>query len=220
VQITTVVDLPQTPKRNARTATLNIHAKEVAVLPPKDKSELPNIRLQVVLIREVDGPKDNTDVEWVLLTNMPIDSPDEINNIVSYYMARWGIEIYFRTLKSGCKVEDIQLETKARLLNALSLYSIIAWRIVNMVYQAREKPLESCSTTFSPIEIETVWAKVKKGKPFPTVPLTNDEMLRLIAQLGGYNNRKSDPPPGPKTIWRALRRLHDLLEGRKLSSSF
>lgn len=83
------------------------------------------------------------------------------------------MEIYFRTLKTGCRVEKIQLETMSRLKNCLAFYKIIAWRILYLTYLNRTTP----------------------------VP--------LLTRLGGYNNRPSEPPPGPQVMWTAIRRMLD-----------
>ena len=45
----------------------------------------------------------------------------------------------------------------------------------------------------------------------PQKPPRLGEMVRLIAQLGGYinlANRKD--PPGPQTVWLGLQRMQDL----------
>ena len=71
-------------------------------------------------------PGDGTDVSWLLLTSLPIGTVEEVLKVVEYYVARWAVEVYFRTWKTGCRVEVIQLETQARLKNCLALYAIIA----------------------------------------------------------------------------------------------
>jgi hypothetical protein len=35
-------------------------------------------------------------------------------------------------------------------------------------------------------------------------------MVRMVAQLGGYVQRKGDEEPGPQTVWLGLQRLHDM----------
>ena len=208
------LELPTTPKRKARTATLEIRAKTVTVLPPLARSHLPQVTLNVVLVREVGGPNDGTDVEWLLLTSLPIATVPELQLIVQYYVARWAAEIFFRVWKTGCRVEDIQLETVSRLKKVLLLYAIIAWRITYVTYESRERPGASCETVFSVWEWQMVW-RVVLGGALPSSPPRLEEFLRLLAQLGGYNNRKGDGPPGPQSIWWGLRRLSDFLIAEK-----
>lgn len=118
------------------------------------------------------------------------------------------MEIFFRTLKSGCRVEEIQLETKHRLLNCLAFYHIIAWRVLHLTYLNRLVPEISCTAVFTDSEWKSVW-RVAKRKQLPKKPPRLGELMTLIACLGGYNNRATEPPPGPQTIWVGMRRMVD-----------
>jgi hypothetical protein len=201
-------ELTVTPKREARTATLVVRAISVTVKPPNDRPHLPRIQHNVIVVEEVEGPGDGTDVSWTLLTTLPIETLEDLRRAIDYYVARWGIETYFRTLKTGCRVERIQLETKARLLNCLAFYNIIAWRTVYLTHLNRVEPDQPCTEVFADHEWEPVWRIVKK-KPLPKQPPTLGEFMRLIAHLGGYNNRRKEKPPGPQPIWTGLRRMLD-----------
>ena len=97
----------------------------------------------VVLVDEVNGPADGTDVSWLLITTLPIDTVEDILRVVDYYVARWTIEVFFRVFKTGCRVEKIQLEKLSRLKNCLAFYKIIAWRIMYLTYMNRECPIAS-----------------------------------------------------------------------------
>jgi hypothetical protein len=59
---------------------------------------------------------------------------------------------------------------------------------------------------FDPNEIRGAHLLTKKK--MPDTPPTLNEMVRLIAQVGGFLGRKSDGEPGAKTIWRALDQVH------------
>ena len=118
------------------------------------------------------------------------------------------VEIYFRMLKTGCRVEEIQLETQARLKNCLALYAIIAWRVLYLTYLNRTCPTLPCTVAFDESEWKSVWLIIAK-KPLPKKPPNLAEMLRLLTQLGGYNNRAGEAPPGPQPMWIGLRRMAD-----------
>ncbi|MFV1968756.1 MAG: IS4 family transposase [Pirellulaceae bacterium] len=107
------IDLPRTPKRQPRQATLEIRAMQVQVQvkPPAHRRDLNEVTYNVVLVEEVGGPGDGTDVCWLLITSLPIDSVKSVLLVLDYYVARWPIEVFFRVFKTGCRVEDIQLET-------------------------------------------------------------------------------------------------------------
>ena len=203
------IDLTATDKRAAREARLEIRALTVQVKPPHARKHLQAVIVNVVLVEEVGGPGDGTDVSWQLLTSLPIDTVDEVLLVVNYYRQRWAVEIYFKTLKTGCKVEELQLETTSRLKNALVLYEIIAWRIMYLTYLNRTAPKTPCDHCFTPHEWKSVWFVTKKTPP-PINPPTLAEFVRLLTSLGGYNNRAKERPPGPLPFWIGLRRMYDL----------
>ena len=208
VRIQKTIFLSKTPKREARKAEIQIRALRVTVKPPHARSSLGAVTYNVVLVEEVGGPEDGTDVSWLLITTLPIDSIEEILRIIDYYVARWLIEVYFRTLKSGCRVEEIQLETTDRLKNCLAFYKIIAWRVIYLTYLNRECPTLPCTAVFDECEWKSVW-RVTTKQELPKRPPTLSEFMPLLAGLGGYNNRSNDPPPGPQAIWVGIRRMTD-----------
>lgn len=205
---TQTLHLCATPKRAARQTTVEIRAIEVQVKPPHARRRLPSVTHNMVLVQEVGGPNDGTDICWLLITTLPINTFEEVMLVVQYYLARWVVEIFFRTLKSGCRVEEIQLETKHRLLNCLAFYHIIAWRVLHLTYLNRLVPEISCTAVFTASEWKSVW-RVAKRKQLPKKPPRLGELMTLIAHLGGYNNRATEPPPGPQTIWVGMRRMVD-----------
>ena len=208
VRVRRTIDLPQTPKRKARQAELEIRAITINLKPPDSRSELPTVSQQFVLVREVNGPGDKTEVSWLLMTSLPIESAEEILRVVDYYVARWAVEIYFRALKTGCRVERIQLETLHRVKNCLAFYKIIAWRILYLTYLNRTTPELPCTAVFDDCEWKSVW-KVTKKTPLPKKPPTLGEFMPLLTSLGGYNNRPSERPAGPQVFWTAIRRMLD-----------
>ena len=91
VRFTQTVALSRTPKREARKAVLEIRAISVTVKPPHTRSALPAVTYNVVLIEEVGGPQDGTDVAWLLITTLPIGSIDDLQRIIAKAVARIGI---------------------------------------------------------------------------------------------------------------------------------
>ena len=116
--------------------------------------------------------------------------------------------MFFRVFKTGCRVEEIQLETLSRLKNCLAFYKIIAWRIMYLTYMNRECPTLPCDAVFDDCEWKSVWLVVKKNA-LPGTPPTLSEFMSLLTQLGGYNNRQTEPPPGPQPVWVGIRRMTD-----------
>ena len=196
---TRTLKLSTTPKRAARQAHLEIRAITVEVQPPHARARLPSVTHNVVLVEEVGGPGDGTtDVSWLLLTTLPIETLNDILRVIDCYVARWAVEIYFRTLKTGCRVEDVPLETNHRLKNGLAFHKIIAWRILFLTYLNRTCPKLPCTAVFADSEGKSVWRVVKK-KPLPKTPPVLSDFPQLLTQRGGYNNRATELPPRPTT---------------------
>ncbi len=196
------------PKRAARQAYLEIRAISVQVKPPQARKHLLSVTHNVVLVEEVGGPGDDTDLSWLLITTLPIETVEDVLRVIDYYVARWTVEIYFRTLKTGCRVEDIQLETTDRLKRCLAFYKIIAWRVLYLTYLNRTCPKLPCTAVFDESEWKSVWRVVTK-KQLPKNPPTLSAFMKLLTQLGGYNNRATEAPPGPQPLWVGIRRMTD-----------
>jgi hypothetical protein len=201
--------LSRTPKRRARTAKVEIRAKSITLKSPFRRGQcLANVTLQVIQIREVNPPPDAEPIAWLLATSLPITTLAEVERVIDYYIGRWQIEVYYRVLKTGCKVEDIQLETADRFKPCLMLYKIVAWRVLYATMLGRECPTLACDVIFGEHEWKSVWTITTDTGPPESAPALQ-EFLALLAKLGGYNNRKQDGPPGPQAIWSGMRRMHD-----------
>ena len=198
--------------RCARAAEVTVRATTVTLKAPErrtpEKTELTDMEINVVLVREESPPEGEEPIEWILITSLPIDSLEAVKRIVGYYCCRWEIEIYFRVLKSGCKVEELQLETSERMMACLSVYLIVAWRVMFVTMLGRTCPNLCCEVIFSPEEWQSVSAVLSKGDP-PSRPPTLGEFVHQIASLGGHLGRKRDGPPGTKTMWIGMQRLRD-----------
>jgi hypothetical protein len=196
--------------RKSREADVEVRAVAVILRGPRRPGQkLDDVALNVVIVREVNPPPDDVPIEWVLITSLPIETAEQVRLVVEYYSVRWMLEVYFRTLKSGCRVEDRRFETLDRMLPCLAVYMIVAWRTLLVCRIARALPDISCDVVFEPAEWKSVYWVINRQPP-PTTPPTLRAMVRMVAQLGGYVNRKRDDDPGPQTVGRGLQRLHDI----------
>jgi hypothetical protein len=199
--------------RAARTAELTVQAVRVKLRgPDRPGGKLPDIEVNCVLVTEPNPLEGAEPVEWLLLTSLPIDTIEQVLTIIKFYCGRWAIEIYFRILKSGCKVEDSQLQKAERFIPYLALCMIVAWRVQYLMMLGRECPDVSCEIAFDEDEWKTAYAVVKNQPP-PKKPPTLKTMIGLVASLGGYLGRKVDGEAGPKALWVGLQRLTDLVRG-------
>ncbi len=195
--------------RETRRATVEVRAAAVTLRPPwRFDRQLPEVTVNVVLAREPDPPAGAEPVEWVLVTTLPITAPEQVRQVVQYYCVRWGIELFFRTLKSGCRIERRRFEDVERVLPCLALCLIVAWRTMSVCHLSRECPDADCECLFEPSEWKAVWVTIHK-KPPPKKAPRLCTMIRLIAGLGGYVERPKSEP-GVQTVWIGMQRMYDL----------
>jgi hypothetical protein len=195
--------------RKARVAEVEVRATTVTLRPPyRHDRKLSEVTVNVVLVEETNPPDGCDAIQWLLITSLPIEHPEQVQRIVQAYCIRWQIEIFFRTMKTGCRVEERQFESLPRLQNCVAVYSIIAWRVMYLCRLGRECPDLSCEIVFEPCEWKAVYMALKRTEPPKTPPRLND-IIRMIASLGGYVIRKSTQP-GPQTLWIGLQRTHDM----------
>jgi hypothetical protein len=195
--------------RRGRRAEAEVRVAPVTLRPPwRHDRRLPPVEANVVLVREVNPPAGEPPVEWILATTLPIDTLEQVRTIVEYYCVRWSIEIFFRTLKSGCRIERRRFEPVDRVLPCLSMYLIVAWRTLFVCHMGRSRPDLDCEAVFEPSEWKAVWVTIHRKKP-PSKRPSLSAMAHLIARLGGYVERPNSEP-GPQTVWIGLQRMHDL----------
>lgn len=195
--------------RDSRIARLTIRAAKVWLRGPLRRGKrLADICVNAILAKEEHPPEGEEPIEWLLLTNLPIETFADVTTVLDYYCCRWEIEIYFRVLKSGCKIEDLQLERQDRFEVCLALYLIVAWRVLYVLMLGRKCPTIGCDAVLSEAEWKSVWVIVK-AEEAPAQPPPLGDMVIMIAELGGYLNRKHDGPPGPQTMWIGLQRVRD-----------
>lgn len=211
-----IINVSETKKRKAREAHMTVYSKEIYIMPPekykKDENYKP-VHITAVLCTENHPPAGAEKIEWLLITDLKTESFEQACEKIRWYVCRWQIEIFFKVLKSGCNIEKLQLTDK-NFSACLMVYIIIAWRILYVVIMGRHCPEISCECVFSKEEWQTTYVVVYRKKP-PEIPPTLNEMTRMVASLGGYLNRKSDPAPGVKTMWVGLRNMQEHIKSKE-----
>jgi hypothetical protein len=209
-------------EREARTATVSIRFGSFRLNPPRNNAkhsqeDLPDIDMNAVYVLEPNPPDGEEPVEWMLLTNLPVMSFEEAHEKVCWYCLRWRIEMYFKVLKSGFRVEACRLEHADRLTRYLAVMSIVAWRLFMITLIARTDPAVPCSTLLADHEWKVLFLKATGSRSLPQKPPSIGNVVIWVAKLGGYLARKSDGPPGTISLWRGWKRLADLTEGWQLA---
>jgi hypothetical protein len=196
--------------REGRTAELQIRKATIELRRPiHGDLHLPvTITVNVVLCEETNPPEGSDAISWMLVTTLGIETDEDVQRIISSYCVRWQIEVFFRTLKSGCRIERRRFEDLDRVLNCLAFYSVVAWRLMYVCHLGRECPEIDCEVIFEPSEWKSVYAILGEELPEVGCPSLN-ELVRAIARLGGFIDRPKNHP-GTQTLWVGLQRSYDL----------
>lgn len=195
--------------RRERLATLSIRYTPVTLT---SKNGNGNIRLFAVCAEETEPPAGVKPLRWFLLTTLPVTEFAKARTVLQWYTKRWLIERFHYTLKSGCRIEELQLQERDRLERALAVYSIVAWKLLFITYEAREHPDSPLEKILTKEEI-TVLRRIHKKQIVTTI----HEGVLSLAKLGGFLARKGDKKPGVKTLWIGIRRFTDMMQGWQLA---
>jgi hypothetical protein len=209
--------VPPREERPARTAELHIRTTKVKLRPPA-RSQCPEIELSAVYAIEPNPPTGEEPLEWMLLTSVEVNTQADALLRLEWYAKRWGIEVFHRILKSGCKIEQRQLATRDRICNALAIDMVVAWRIFFLTIQGREAPELDCTVYFTTNEWKALTTFIHKVKVPPSNPPNLNEAIALLGRLGGHLGRSGDGSPGSEVLWRGMTRLADISEAYRLYS--
>jgi len=209
------LSVPDASGKKKRQATVEVRYEKVEILRPAGKAhEYKSVQLTAIEIREtgVEEEKEEEGIWWKLLTTLEIKDIEDVKRCILWYTYRWLIERFHYVLKSGCKIEELQLQTAESLQKAIATYSVAAFKIMQMVYQSRKTPEVSCEIVLLKEEWQTLYMIQHKTNRPPQHPPTLSQAIAWIGRLGGHLGRKSDGPPGLKTVWRGYQRLMDFVK--------
>lgn len=216
------IELPSGGRNKRRTAEIEIRYMNV-VTPIRENlrygaaklrdTKLPSeIEFYAINAKELNAPNAEDAIDWTLITSEPVTCLAEALQRIHWYKLRWSIEVYFRILKSGCRVESCRLGEAKRLQKYITLMAIIAYRLMVLDRTAREVPDKSCETVLSKVEWQALYCRVNRTNKLPTQSPSSKEVLIWIAKLGGFLGRKGDGYPGPMVLWRGWQRLQDTVD--------
>jgi hypothetical protein len=217
VQHRYTLTLKRRPDRPERTAEVDVRFGSLTLKAPKRGTpRRATITVQVVEVVEPAPPPGQNAVHWLLLTSLPVETVAQALQLVTWYTYRWLIERFHYVLKSGCKLEDRQLQTQSRLDRLLAVFNLVAWRLLWLTYQARQTPDAPCLVALDEHEWQALYAHHHRTTRLPDTPPTLHETVRMLAQLGGFLGRKGDGEPGVKVLWRGWTRLQDIVDTWRL----
>lgn len=207
------IHVPRRGPRQARDTWVDIRFAQVELEPPARLVSAGSVQAWAVYVCERDGAEEvKSPIEWMLLTTVEVTDFKDAQKRLEWYSGRWGIEVYHRTLKTGCRIKDRQLANADRLETCLGVDMVVAWRIYHLTMLGREVPEAACTVFFEDIEWKALCCYVYKTPVPPAKPPSLKKAIYMVGGMGGHLGRKSDGPPGTQTLWRGLQRLDTATE--------
>jgi hypothetical protein len=204
------LSVPRSGSRPRRETTLELRFAEVKLRAPRRLVGKRAVTMWAIVVSEASPPPQGTAIEWLLLTSLPVTTLEEAAEKVAWYTLRWQIEVYHRTLKSGCRIENRQLASAHSLRACIAVDLVVGWRIFHLAKLGRELPDVPCTIFFEDAEWKALVCFLSRTPTPPTTPPTLRAAIHMVAGLGGFLGRKSDGNPGTQTLWLGLQRLDDI----------
>jgi len=198
--------VPATEKRIGRKVKQQVKGLTVSIAP---RNKRVVVEINVVMAIEEHPPEGEEALMWILITSLPVDTFENVVKVISYYLCRWEIETFFKVLKSGCQIEERQLQTTDRMRALITIFMLLAWRVLFTMMMGRVHGEMSCDVVFDEAEWKSVYKIVNMRQALPERAPSLGEFIVMIAVLGGYVNRKKEGPPGVKVIWKGMARMVD-----------
>lgn len=208
--------LEASKQTKARVAHVVLSFGCLRLLPPDSQpsNDLRPLVVWVVRVWEPEPPEGVEPLEWILLTSVPTQTVEQAWERVDWYRTRWIVEDYHQGLKTGCSIEERQLQSYEALRRLLGLLAPTAVRLLQLRAVAREMP-ERLASEILPTDLVQVVALLAKVK---AATLTAQQCWYAIARCGGYLRRRHSGPPGWKTLWKGWFYVQTLLEGVHLAT--
>ena len=213
--------------RKKRTVHIDIRATEVMLARPQAAAGQPPVRMLAVSATETPNRKNA--LHWLLLTTEGLDSagaesrPEAeaagVGNLVEtaktairWYVLRWTIELFFKALKTGTRIEDRRLDHADDLRKCLVFDAITACHVFDLERMARDKPDTPAGEVVSQEEIDVLDALLKaQGGPRARAPPGHRPDIRTfvidLAGIVGFHARRQQPLPGTQKVWQGYVRL-------------
>jgi hypothetical protein len=209
------LDVPARHGHKARSTQVQMTVDQMALLPPRNEPRAGKDPFPIWVIRvwEEQAPEGEEALEWLLLTSVPTTTLEQAWERVDWYRHRWLVEDDHQCLKSGCRIEERQLQSVDGLMRLLGLLSPLAVRLLQVRSGAREMPERPAHEVIDPLTLAVLAERTGQSPASMTLATFWTE----VARLGGYLARRHDGPPGWRTIWKGWLSLQALLEGAHLA---
>ena len=220
IAVTVTLEVPDKTAASSwkkRKVQAELRYQEVEVLRPcsAKQDSYESVTLTAIEVKEINNSSSSSSndhqpaalIHWKLLTTLEINSVSEVLQCVKWYTVRWLIERFHYILKSGCRIEQLQLKTAESLQKAIMVYSMAAFRVMQLVYAGRHHPQVNCEVVLTKAQWLTLYMLIHNNNQIPREPPSLQQAVMWIGKLGGHLGRKGDGPPGLKTVWRGYQQL-------------
>lgn len=207
---TSLLEIPDKTGKNKVAVEVEVRFGKVEILRPKNnRKDCESVALTAIEVKEKTcGDVDREmAVHWKLLTTLEVGSAEDALRCVKWYTFRWLIERFHYVLKSGVKIEKLQLKEAESLQKAVAVYSIAAFRVMQLVYHSRHRADIDCEVALTKAQWATLFILANRSTEIPDSPPSLKQAVMWIGRLGGHLGRKSDGPPGLKTVWLGYQQL-------------
>ncbi len=163
----------------------------------------------LVDVREVSKPEDGAQVHWRLLTTRPVGSLAEARRVIDLYRMRWGIEEFFRLLKTaGFDIEEADIGDPRVMIKFVAATTVAAVTVMQLVKARDGTTDQQLTDAFEPDDrpvLEAVSTKLEGATALQKNPHPKGSLAFgawVIARLGGWTGYYGKP--GPKVMRRGL----------------
>ena len=202
-------------KRIKREANMAVAFAPVQLCPTKTGKTIP---IWVVRVWEIDPPAGQERLEWILLTNEPVNTFEDAYRVVGWYECRWIIEEYHKGMKTGSRIEDMQFTSEERLQPAIAVLSVVTLTLLQLRQASRRPDAKTRKATSvidqTYVEVLSHWRHKKIRCDWSV-----HDFYYALARLGGHQNRKHDHPPGWQVIWEGWKELLPMAIGYDAAKS-
>lgn len=164
------------------------------------------IDVNLVVIRETSPPPGVAPLQWVLYTDLPVDTPEALRRVGRLYELRWKVEVYYRLLKSGHGIEKLRFTDAASIARTVFIHTLAAMAVVNLKCKLGLPE----GGRLSDEDYERVRAALR-GLANPKLPLAL-RLFALAVKYGGWLGRRQDPI-GPTVLMRGMLQVLAMVDG-------
>jgi hypothetical protein len=212
------LEVPAAHGQPSRKAVMEFSFTAARMVPSRQKrGEHSNEPLAIWIVRawERNPPAGVEQLEWFLITNVPLSDAAAAKLVITWYECRWIIEEYHKALKTGCSIEDMQFTYQSRLEPMIALLSVVALTLLTLRDASRRPDAKTTpATKVIAQEYVNVLSAWRHGDDRPD--WTVHEFFLALARLGGHQNRRKDKQPGWIVLWRGWTALELLVVGARV----